>query len=409
MANPTEQSRNVFMCLDVKKYSFGASTTGASPGIVILVLFTLGYWFLAFAFLQSFMFLLDTISKTKPMTIYIIVYLLIAQKVTRVFIIKEKERLKEFLESSRKNIVTIGDFYDIKSAGYEPLERNHPRTGKPQEFHRIKYRNGAEEYAVKFSRGSITSEFADIETTQVQSECTFLNALMTQSILPRIILSDERIERSVTFKFFQHKLKTGDFDDEFIDLCNSTILYHEQTAEKYSRIPATYYFIPAKTPKQKIFMQGFIKNVGNNIQFTSFRDASPMNKIQILNMYKDLNYLNAINERELQTEDVTRRVPLGITKTLYIRNILTDETEVINESNLRLTLDSKGIEHEIRRRVGVTVQNTNLNTQPEEQDIDFELSDSEKFGVDHLSESEVEKFVTLLKDIQRDDCEVVML
>lgn len=438
------EKRNVFMCLDVKKYSFTNSTNVTSFGTILVMFFSVGYWALAFSFLQMFMMILDTLSKVKPMIIYTVVYLLIVQKLIRVFVIKEKERLAEFMEQSRNNIATLGDFYDIKSSGYEKQERPHPRTGKPQEFHKIKFRDGTDEYAVKFSRGSITSEYADLESVQIKTLCNVINTLMCQSIIPRVILSDERIERSVTFKFYQHKLKEGDFDPEFIDLCNSTILYHEQVAENYSRIPATYLFIPARTAKQKLFTSNFIKSVGNNIKFSSFRDVSPMNKLQILNMYKDLNFLNSINERELQTEEANRKVPLGLTQSLYLRNVITDEIITINESDIKFQLDIKGIQYDLRRKV-----ETQENSAPKpiieddktlvETDVDLfadlELPDIDLLegemviaeespvsetdiqldeGVFNFRESvnkgeEVDKFILLLNNIQNEDCDTIVL
>lgn len=438
------EKRNVFMCLDVKKQSFSNSTNTNSIGVIIVVFFTVAYWALAFSFLDMFMLILDTLSKVKPMITYITVYLLIVQKLVRVFIIKEKERLAQFMEQAKNNIVTLGDFYDIKSSGYDKLERTNPKNGKTQEFHKIKFRDGTDEYAIKFSRGSITSEYADIKSVQIKTICNFLNTLMSQTIIPRVILSDERIERSVTFKFYQHKLKSGDFDPEFIDLCNSTILYHEQVAENYSRIPATYFFVPVRTAKQKLFATSFIKSVGNNVKFSSFREANPMNKLQILNMYKDLNYLNSINERELQTEEASRRVPLGLSQSLYLRNIVTDEIITINESEVKLQLDIKGIQYDLRRKV--ETQENRQSKQEDENDnksieteidlfadlelpeIDFDEEEPEKLeekstsdidvqlneGVFNFRESvekseEVDKFILLLNNIQNEDCDTIVL
>lgn len=344
------------MCLDVNTYSFSSSTYGNTKGAVILTIFTIAYWFLAFSFLNLFMILLDTLSKVKPMVTYITVYLLIGQKLVRVFIINEKERLEEFMEQSRHNIVTLGEFYDIKSSGYESQKRVHPKTGREQEFHKILYKDSTEEHVVKFLRGSITSEFADTETAQVKLTCNFISTLMKQGIIPRIVISDERIERAVVFKFYQHKLREGNFSESFIDFCNSTLLYHESNAEMYSRITANYLFIPSRTARQKIFMDNFVKNVGSNLGFSTFREISLLNKQQILTMYKDLNALNTINELALQTEEAKNRVPLGLTKSLYIKNIITGEVKELSTDDNKMRININDIEYKVLRKVA-TQQN----------------------------------------------------
>ena len=371
----------VFMPLDVNTYSFSGSTHGNTKGVVILTLFTIGYWFLAFSFLEMVMIIMDTLSKAKPLSLFITIYILIAQKIIRVFIVKEKERLAEFVEHSRNNITTLGEFYDIKSSGFETQKRINPKTGNEQLYHKVVYKDGTEEHIAKFSRGSITSEFSDTETAQVKLTCNFLNTLMTQGIIPKIVISDERIERAVVFKFYQDKLRCGKFEEEFVDMCNSTLLYHESNAEMYSRITANYYFVPAKTAKQKIFMENFVKTVGSNLNFSTFRDITLMNKSAILNMFKDLNCLNAINEHTLQTEEAKNRVPLGETMSLYVRNIITEEIREINTSESKMRINIQNIDYKILRKVD-SVQNSNSIQKPltdieEEQAIEDLFNDVE--------------------------------
>lgn len=451
---------NVFMCLDVNTYSFSSSTYGNTKGVVILVLFTIGYWVIAFSFLNLFMVILDTVRKTKPLTIYLIVYLLIAQKLIRAFIINEKELLEQFMESSRRNIVTLGEFYDIKSSGYEKQVRINPNTGREQEYHKVLFKNGVEEYVVKFLRGSITSEFADTETSQIRLTCNFINSLMLQGIVPRIVISDERIERATVFKFYQHKLKTGKFDEEFVDLCNSTLMYHENNAELYSRITSNYFFIPSITTKQKIFMDNFCKSIGSNVKFSTFRDITLLNKQQILNIYKDLNALNTINELALQTEEAKQRVPLGLTKTLFVRNVITGEIKELSKDESKLSFDITDIDYQVLRKVGdsqnqetikssTTDSTDNINYQSiedlisgielpeleengflldslesEESNIDKPKSNTLRnnneitsliedgvFNFNHIDHNKttIDKSVMLLNTLQDDNCKVIIL
>lgn len=334
------------MSLDINTYSFSASTHGNQVGVLILLGFSIAYWAINMNMLPVYMNLMDTLSKTKPLTICTIIYILIAQKIVRVFIVKEKQLLEQFLENARNNITTLGDFYDVKSSGYTSQEH------KKKQFHKVSYRNGTEDFFVKFVRGSITSEFANTRTTQVKVLCNFMNTLMSQEIVPRIVISDERIERSQTFKFFQHKLKEGDFHPDFIDLCNSTILYHEYNAEQYSRITSTYFLVPGKTAKQKIFLDTFMRNLDNTIKHTPFRSVILMNKNQILNMFKDLNALNSINETDLQTDEAGKRVKLGNTALVMVKDILTGEI-LLNEDVTRpIKIDISGIEYQLLTKTG---------------------------------------------------------
>lgn len=350
--NPSNTNKQgIFMCLDTNTYSFSSSTYGNTKGAIILTIFTILYWTFAFSFLNIFMLLLDTLSKTKPMITYITIYIIIAQKLVRVFIVHERERLLDFMEQSKHNIVTLGEFYDVKASGFEKQTRVHPKNGKQQEYHKVVFKDGIEEHVVKFSRGSITSEFADTETAQIRLTCNFLNSLMKQNIIPKIVLSDERIERAVAFKFYQHKIRTGNFSEEFIDLCNSTLMYHETNAEMYSRISANYFFIPAKSAKQKIYMDNFASSVGSNLSFSTFREISLLTKSQILNIYKDLNGLDAINELALQTEEAKSRVPLGETKSLYVRDVLTGEVKELNKEDIKLKLSIDNIEYKVLKKV----------------------------------------------------------
>ena len=450
-------SSKVFMALDITKNSFSSSTRGEDTVAYLIVIgFTAIYWIFNFSMMNIYMMLMDTVKMSKPLMICIIVYILIMQKIVRKFIFKEKEMLESFMKQNSDKVYTLSKYYDIKSSGYERHEKGN--------FHKVIRKNGTEEYVIKFSRGSITQESFNAENIQIGATYKFLNTVMRNGMLPVVLLSDERSERSSTFKFFQQCLKSESFDPEFVELCNSTLLYHQQIMELYSRVPANYYIVPASTSKQKLFLDNFVLTLSNYIKNTPFTEARALTKLEILNLYKDLNAITQINETELQTDEATVKVPLGDSKVLSVATIggattvINKPTESFNVSLRGLNVENlqqsskNNVQSSTKEKNKQPSSNKNLLNQIDASDFEplaeinleeevieevnqdkstIEVKDLEKilnpnleletqldieYNKDELDFSElpeelteIEKTVLLMKKIQGEDCELIKL
>lgn len=399
----------VYVCLDIDKLSFGESNHGTPAGVLITGGLAVGYWVLNLALLQTYALIMNTLDKKKPLLIVTVIFLIIFQKLVRVLIIKEAQLLKDFASQTNNNLVTLGEYYDIKTAGFEPVEG--------QNYHKIMYKDGSEGYIIKFLRGSITSEYTDTKTGQIQVITKFLNTLMYQGISPRIILSDERTERVKTFKFFQNTLRGNDFDDEFVELCNSTLMYHRDTAENYARIPASYYIVTATTAREKKFLHNFIGTVGVKSKASTFREIAVMNKTEILNLVKDLSYITHIDESDLQEKEASLRVPIGESSVLSV--IRGGVEEVLNEPYDVFQIKMGNIDFEMVGRPAKKVKKEELiNPLDEETDNILEgLVELEELPkVDGLQFKEhsaemdsTESVVLLLSNIVNEDCKLIVL
>lgn len=339
-----EEDKQVYVCLDINKLSFRESNYGTPGGVIAVFGFTAVYWVINIAMLRTYAMMMNTLSKKKPLLIVTVIFIVIIQKLIRVFIMKESQMLKDFMSQTDNNLVTLGEYYDIKTAGFEPIEGHN--------YHRIRYKDGSIGYIVKFLRGSITSEYTDTKTGQISIVTKFLNTLMSQGISPRIIISDERAERSKTFKFFQNSLRGNDFDEEFIELCNSTLMYHQTTAEHFARITANYYILTASTGKEKKFLESFIPTVGNDSNASTFRDISVMNKTEILSLVKDMSNITHIDESDLHEKEAGDMVGLGESKVLTITR--SGEEEEVNKPYDSFKMQLKGIDFDVAKARGTS-------------------------------------------------------
>lgn len=303
-----EEKETVFMCLDVEKRSIVKYQTGVDLKAVLWIGLTSLALFLLFAFtftIQQALLKTDNIYIVFALDLFI--YLLIEQKLVRIFVFHEKEMMDMFIQQKLSTNINLAPYYDVRPDGFELCK--HKGLGL---FDKCLYNNGKESIFINLYMGSKYSRGPDTKDLNAYTYTQANNYIRRKGY--RIVKSTYREPNinSAMFKYYDEQIIKEDetYAQDFAKVIN-------HFKEKQPKVFMTTVQIIAITPEQKLSL---IEDCLTYVQILSqatYREIRVLKQNDILTFFKTEYGLNVLDLNSILV-DTDKKVPLGISKILAV-------------------------------------------------------------------------------------------
>lgn len=317
------KDESIFSCLDIDRKAITKYQTGIDTvGIVWIGLSSLVTLLISFFTLDIQKALFRTENIVILTIINMIFFVLVEQKVIRVFGIHESKMLDIFIQQKLSSNVNLAPYYDIRPDGFELC-----RDSKLGLFDKCLYNTGKETIFINFYLGSKYGRGENTFDLNVQTYTSAKNYLNSKGY--RVIKTTYREPNINEDMFTYYDKQILDEDTEFAQDF-AKIINHFKS--KQPMLYMTTIQIIATTPRQKIEL------IQDTVEFVEMMSEATFRKIKALRQSEILSFIKleyGLNILDLSKVilDTDKRVPLGITRILSILNSKFDTIEELSKAS----------------------------------------------------------------------------